>query len=69
MGSNQYSLEHKVVTSNKHHDVVVAILDKLQKVLGLAKMISLTPKIVEGNNVNAQACIWVEHCPFSRLGF
>ncbi len=69
MGSNQYSLEHKVVASKRYHDVVVALLDKLQKGLGLAKMISLPPNIVEGNNVNAQPCIWVEHCLFSRLGF
>ncbi len=69
MGSNHYSLEHKVVASKRRHDVVVALLDKLQKGLGLARMILLPPNIVEGNNVNAQACIWVEHCPFSRLGF
>ncbi len=49
--------------------MIVAFLDKLQKGLGLARMISLPPNIVERNNVNAQACIWVEHCPFSRLGF
>ncbi len=69
VGTNQYSLEHKVVTSKKHHDVVVALLDKLQKGLGLARMILLPPNIVEENNVDAQAYIWVECCPFCRLGF
>jgi hypothetical protein len=44
-------------------------LDKLQKALGLVRMISLPPNIIEGNNVKAQACIWVEHYPFFRLGF
>jgi len=44
-------------------------LDKLQKGLGLARMISLPLDIIERNNVKAQACIWVEHCPFFRLGF
>ncbi len=44
-------------------------MDKLQKALGLARMISLPPNIIEGNNVKAQACIWVEHCPFFRLVF
>ncbi len=67
--SNQYSLEHKVVASKKHHDVTVALLDKLQNVLGLARMIPLPPNIVEENNVDAQACLWVEHYPCCRLGF
>jgi hypothetical protein len=67
--SNQYNLEHKVVVSKRHHDVAIALLDKLQKGLGLARMIPLPPNIVEKNNVNAQVCIWVEHCPFFRLGF
>jgi hypothetical protein len=60
VGSNQYSLEHKVVTPKKHHDVVVTLLDKLQKGLRLAIMILLPPNIVEKNNANAQAYIWVE---------
>jgi len=49
--------------------MIVAFLDKLQKGLGLARMISLPPNIIEGNNVKAQVCIWVEHCPFFRLVF
>jgi hypothetical protein len=68
VGSNQYSLEHKVVVSKKH-DVAVIVLDKLQKGLGLARMIMLSPNIVEENNVDAQAYIWVERYPFCRLGF
>jgi hypothetical protein len=32
-------------------------------------MIPLLPKIVEENNVDAQAYIWVEHYPFWWLGF
>jgi hypothetical protein len=62
-------LEHKVVVSKRHHDVVVALLDKLQKGLRLARMILLPPNIVEENNVDAQAYIWVERCPFCKLGF
>jgi hypothetical protein len=46
-------LEHKVVVSKRHHDVVVALLDKLQKGLGLARMIMLPPNIVEQNKVDA----------------
>jgi len=68
VGSNQHSLEHKVVVS-KRHDVAVALLDKLQKGLGLIRMIMLPLNIVEENNVDAQAYIWVECCPFCRLGF
>jgi hypothetical protein len=69
VGSNQYSLEHKVVASKKHHDVGIALLDKLQKYLGLIRMILLPPNIIEENNADAQAYIWVERCPFYRLGF
>jgi hypothetical protein len=69
VGSNQYILEHKLATSKIHHDVAIALLDKLQKGLGLARMIMLPPNIVEENYVNAQTYIWVECCPFSRLGF
>jgi hypothetical protein len=69
VGSNQYSLEHKVVALKRHHDVVVALLDKLQKALGLARMIMLPLNIVEENNVDAHAYIWVERYPFYRLGF
>ncbi len=69
VGFNQYNLEHKVVVSKRHHDVTIALLDKLQKGLGLVRMIMLPPNIVEENNVNAQAYIWIEHCPFCRLGF
>jgi hypothetical protein len=32
-------------------------------------MILLPPNIVEKNNANAQAYIWVEWCPFCKLGF
>jgi hypothetical protein len=53
VGSNQYSLQHKVVASKKHHDVVVAFLNKLQKGLGLTRMVLLPPNIVEANNVDA----------------
>jgi hypothetical protein len=60
VGSKQYSLEHKVVASKRHHAIEVALLDKLQKGLGLVKMILLPPNIVEENNVDAQAYIWVE---------
>ncbi len=69
VGFNQYNLEHKVVVSKRHHDVTIALLDKLQKGLGLVRMIMLPPNIVEENNVDAQAYIWIEHCPFCRLGF
>jgi hypothetical protein len=50
-------LEHKVVVSKKHHDVVIALLDKLQKGLRLAKMIMMPPNTIEENNVDAQAYI------------
>jgi hypothetical protein len=53
VGSNQYSLEHKVVASKRHHGVVITLLDKLQKGLGLARLIMLPPNIVEENNVDA----------------
>jgi hypothetical protein len=46
-------LEHEVVASKRCHDVEVTLLDKLQKGLGLARMISLPPNIVEINNVDA----------------
>jgi hypothetical protein len=46
-------LEHKVVASKRHHDVAITLLDKLQKGLGLARMIMLPPNIVEENNVDA----------------
>jgi hypothetical protein len=46
-------LQHKVATSKRHHDVVITLLDKLQKGLGLARMIMLPPNIVEKNNANA----------------
>ncbi len=69
VGTNYYSLEHKVVASKRHHNVVVAFLDKLQKGLGLVRMILLPPNIVEENNADAQVYIWVECCPFCRLGF
>jgi hypothetical protein len=28
-GFNQYNLEHNVATSKRHHDVAIALLDKL----------------------------------------
>jgi hypothetical protein len=46
-------LEHKVATSKTCHDVVVTLLDKLQKGLGLARMISLPSNIIEKTNVDA----------------